>query len=514
MAKRIIQMYEYRNIIYRLKEKQSARAIARDGLASRTKVDEIKAIAKRQGWLLPEAKLPDDAALAQILEQKPASHQASKADVFADEIKSWVESGVQASTIHQYLMHRYQFSGSYNCIQRYVKKLKATMTPPKLTVPLHFKPGEAAQVDFGQGPVLYDKRVGCEVKTWFFVMTLCWSRHQYVEIITHQDIETWLNCHQNAFDWFGGVPSKIIIDNPKCAITRACYHDPEVQRSYEALAQDYHFLISACPPRDPQKKGRVEAGVKYVKKNFVPLRDLKSVQDANKQLKVWITGTAGNRTHGTTFKQPLTQFTDIEQYQLKPRPATPPAIATWQKSRLYRDCHIRYKQCKYSAPHTLYDEELWVKVTANTVSVYHQHHMVACHPRRFKSGESSTKNEHLPPEARAYFERDETWCLKQSQAVGSHCRLIIEDLLTDPVRDLLRQAQLILKLCDKYSGARLEKACERALKFNAGNYTTIKTILAEGIDYEQIDNETSFEQLSSVYQGQAQYQRHIDEVAH
>ena len=147
-------MYEYRNIIYRLKEKQSARAIARDGLASRTKVDEIKAIAKRQGWLLPGAKLPDDAALAEILEQKPASQQPFKADVFADEIKPWVESGIQASTIHQHLVRRYQFTGAYNCIQRYVKKLKAAIKPSNLTVPLHFKPGEAAQVDFGQGPLL------------------------------------------------------------------------------------------------------------------------------------------------------------------------------------------------------------------------------------------------------------------------------------------------------------------------------------------------------------------------
>ena len=70
--------------------------------------------------------------------------------------------------------------------------------------------------------------------------------------------------------------NKIIIDNPKCAITKACYYDPVVQRSYGEFAEGYGFIIAPCPPRDPQKKGRVESGVKYVKNNFVPLRQFSS----------------------------------------------------------------------------------------------------------------------------------------------------------------------------------------------------------------------------------------------
>jgi transposase len=107
-------------------------------------------------------------------------------------------------------------------------------------------------------------------------------------------------CHRRAFEFFSGVPARIIIDNPKCAITKACYHDSEVQRSYATFAEDYGFLISPCPPRDPQKKGRVESGVKYIKNNFMSLRDFRSLQDANAQLMDWIIGTAGNRIHGTT----------------------------------------------------------------------------------------------------------------------------------------------------------------------------------------------------------------------
>lgn len=141
-------------------------------------------------------------------------------------------------------------------------------------------------------------------------MTLCFSRHTYAEIVFDQKTATWLACHRRACEFFGGVPRKMIIDNAKCAITRACYHDPEVQRSYGEMAEGYGFVISPCPPRDPQKKGRVESGVKYVKNSFVPLRTFRSLDDANAQLRQWIMETAGNRIHGTTRQKPLTHDYD------------------------------------------------------------------------------------------------------------------------------------------------------------------------------------------------------------
>ncbi len=74
---------------------------------------------------------------------------------------------------------------------------------------------------------------------WIFVMTLCFSRHMYAEIVTNQKAETWLSCHRRAFEHFGGVPARLIIDNARCAITRACFRDPQVQRSYWELAEGY-----------------------------------------------------------------------------------------------------------------------------------------------------------------------------------------------------------------------------------------------------------------------------------
>jgi hypothetical protein len=176
------------------------------------------------------------------------------------------------------------------------------------------------------------------------------GRHQYAELVRDQTIETWLGCHRRAFEHFGGVPAKVIIDNPKCAITRACYHDPQVQRGYADYALGYGFLISPCPVADPKKKGRVESGVKYVKNSFAPLRAFRDLADANAQLMEWVMGEAGNRCHGTTREAPLTRFIETEQPLLQPLPDTPPECARWAQAKVHGDCHVQFDKVRYSAP--------------------------------------------------------------------------------------------------------------------------------------------------------------------
>lgn len=112
---------------------------------------------------------------------------------------------------------------------------------------LTFSPGEAAQVDFGAGPQMVDPATGEIRRTWAFVMTLCFSRHQYVEFVWDQSVRTWLGCHRRAFEWFGAVPARLIIDNAKCAITRACMHDPQVQRAYAECAEGPNGRFSLLP---------------------------------------------------------------------------------------------------------------------------------------------------------------------------------------------------------------------------------------------------------------------------
>jgi len=497
-------MYEYRQIIVRLRQGDTIHGLVREGLASRKKARDIRRIALQQGWLELRNELPEDAILAQFFSHSRKSSTVSLVLPFQEQIKKWHQQNIQASTIHAALQRQHGFTGSYFSVYRFVRKLQTRL--PDTTTILEFKPGEAAQVDFGSGPELIDPVTGEIIKTWFFVMVLAWSRHMYAEIVLHQDVETWLGCHRRAFEWFGGVPSKVIIDNPKCAITRACYHDPVVQRAYAEYAEGYGFLVSACPPRDPKKKGRCESGVKYVKKAFIPIRKFRDLTDSNQQLHSWAMETAGQRVHGTTHEKPLVLF-EIERHLLKALPENPPECAIWLKVKLHGDCHVTVKKCRYSAPWKLAGQVLWARLTETTVRIYRDHEMVAIHPRKFKPGQRSTQDEHIPPNALAYAMRDSRWCMEQAEKTGPCCKQAIHQLLTDSVVDYLRAAQGILGFLKKYGDTRLEAACRRALSFQSVHYRTIKTILENGQEFAPLPEAGAPDPLAQPYLGQGRFSR-------
>lgn len=512
MANRGFEMFELRQVVVRMRLGDTDRQIAKTGLCGRKKAAWIRAEARTRGWLDPHVPLPEDLALAPVLKpQIRRSSSESTLSAFAPEVKRWWSEGLSGVVIHQALIRKHGFTGHYSAVRRYLQKLEREN--PETTTWLEFDPGDAAQVDFGKGPEITDVFTGEVINSWFFVMTLAWSRHQYVELVRDQAIETWLTCHRNAFEFFSGVPARIIIDNPKCAITRACYHDPEVGRSYAEFAEGYGFKIAPCPPRDPKKKGRVEAGVKYVKRNFLPLRAFRGLQDANEQATTWVLETAGLRSHGTTKEKPLEVFRQTEMHLLSRLPDRRPEIAAWAKVKLHGNCHIQYQKCYYSAPYRLVNQELWLRSTCSTVQIYREHEMVAIHPRKTRPGARSTVRDHLPPEAVAYLMRDPTWCRTQAEQIGPSCLAVIERLFSHRVLDNLNAAQGVVRLAKVYGPLRLERACSRALSFDDPRYRTVKLILERRLDEAEAAPEQSCSQdpqlnlLSPVYTGQGRFSR-------
>jgi len=507
MTYRRFEMHHYRQVLTRMRLGESDRSIARSALMGRRKITELRQIALENNWLDPDLPLPDDKDLANHLHhRKDDNLQPSLVEPYSNEVLAWRKDGIQGTTIHATLVRKYGFQGSYSSVRRFLSQFKTNH--PEVTTILEFDPGDAAQVDFGKGPTIIDVFTGEIISTWFFVMTLAYSRHQYAEIVPDQKIGTWLGCHRRALEFLGGVPRRIIIDNAKCAIVKACFHDPAVQRSYAEYAEGYGFLISPCPVRDPKKKGRVESGVKYLKRSFLPLRDFRTLTDANSQLKQWILEEAGNRIHGTTKQRPLSMFAETERHLLQPLPDRSPENAQWARVKLHGDCHVRFLNCLYSAPFRLCGNTLWLKATDEVVRIFHNYQLVACHPRLTKPGDRSTVDDHLPPNALAYKMRDPQWCLKQARAVGPCCTKLIEALFADRVLDNLRAAQGIIRLGDKYGPKRLEDASRRALFYDNPRYGTVKTILKKGLD-QLADQPVLFESLADVYTGQARFGRDI-----
>jgi transposase len=477
MGRRKIEMHQFRDVLIRLRAGDRDREIARLGLMGRVKVSNFRALAQRLGWLQADQPLPDLNTIAQGLglSGKRAASTISKAQPFREQVARWMQAGVEGVAIHAALVREHQFTGSYSSIYRLMRDIARAQPRSDLTVRLDFKPGEAAQVDFGAGPFLLHAD-GQRRRTWAFVMTLCHSRHQYVEFVWDQTVATWLGCHRRAFEWFNGAPERVIIDNAKCAIIKACRFDPHVQRSYAECAQGYEFKIDPCPPHDPQKKGIVESGVKYVKRNFLPTREFRDLADLNVQARQWVMQEAGVRIHGTTREKPLVRFA-LEQPFLKPLPAQAPDLGVWHQVTPHRDCHFKFEHVLYSVPFAMVGKRLWLRANDACVSVYENHHLVVTHPRAQRHGQRVTVADHLPANAQWFFARDRQWLGEQAAQIGPHCRQLIDDLLGDKVLERLRTAQGVIALAKAYGNVRLEAACKRALDHASPYYRTVKTIL-------------------------------------
>ncbi len=411
----------------------------------------------------------------------------SPLEKYRDKIIQLRKHKAEMRAIYEVLKREDEYEGSYSSVRRFVRKIEPLV--PAACIRIETAPGEEAQVDFGYAGKLYDPVTERLRKGWVFVMTLCWSRHQYAEVVFDQKVDTWIALHTRAFEFFGGVPRKIVIDNLKAAIVKACFHDPLVQRSYRELAEHYGFLISPCRVRKPEHKGKVESGVHYVKRNALVGKEGRPLSDVNSFLLQWVMDTAGLRIHGTTKEKPLARFDEMEKKVLQPLPECRYEPSVWKSVKLHPDCHVVFDNGYYSAPFRLVGQGLMVRGTAKTVEIYHDWIRLATHPRARRRGERLTDNAHLPPEKVQGLMPAPAKVRENARKIGPATLEVVEFLLGDRPLDRLRGAQGIVRLAGKYGVARLERACERAHFYDEVRYGTIRNILLKGLDSVPIPEE-------------------------
>jgi len=486
MAGRRTGVMDVREVLRRLILGESARRIARELGISRNTVSGYRRWAAEQGLL--SGALISESELARRLGERGAARvglqELSKAAAHEARIRELLSAGVEGKAIWQILQDEHGFSGSYSSVKRFVRKLTEAAVP-RGVLRLEVGPGEEAQVDFGYAGRLFDPATGRKRRAWVFVMVLSHSRHMYAELVFDQSVATWTRLHVAAFEFFGGTPRRLVIDNLKAGIVRACFDDPEIQRSYRELCEHYEVVVSPCRPRTPEHKGKVEkGGVHYVKRNALAGREFRDVRVANRHLRRWCVEVAGRRVHGTTQQVPLEVFASRERPALRPLPRQRWEFCEWKSCKLHPDCHVVFNRAYYSAPQRLIGRRLMVRATAKLVEIFHEHELVAVHALAARAGQRRTVAEHLPPEKVAWLMKTPSWCRARARELGPSTSAFVERLLGDKPLDRLRGAQGVLRLADRYGVERLEAACARALRFGEIRCRTVKSILARGLDFE------------------------------
>ena len=324
---------------------------------------------------------------------RQATPRSSKLDPFKPEIVRLLERyPYSAAQVFQRL-REHGFAGGYSLVKAYGRTVRPRRQAAFLT--LAFAPGECAQVDwgsFGSVPVGQTHR-----QLSFFVMVLCYSRMLYVEFTVSQTMEHFLACHQHAFEFFGGIPHKVMVDNLKSAVLkRAVGEAPVFNPKYLDFAHHSGFTIAPCNIGKGNEKGRVENGVGYVKKNFLAGLDIPDFSALNPAARYWLDTVANVRLHGETRDTP-TALWPKERPSLRPLPLHPCDIATVSQVRASRQCRMTLETHRYSVPAHYAGPVLTLKTSPDRRGVYLGDALVARHARQYDRFQDIEDPDHPKP---------------------------------------------------------------------------------------------------------------------
>ena len=353
--------------------------------------------------------------------------------------------------------------------------------------------GEKLFVDYaGQTVPIVDRETGEFREAQVFVATLGASNYTFAEATWGQTLAEWCASHVRAFRFFGGVPALVVPDNLKSAVTRPCRYDPQLNPSYQALAEHYGVAVMPARVRAPRDKAKVEAGVLFVERwilaalrhqTFFSLAQLNS---AIAELLERLNARAFRKLPGCR----RTLFEQLDAPALGPLPARPFVFSDFKPARVNIDYHVEFEGHYYSVPYALVRREVMVRYTVSTVEVLHAGERVAAHARSSRRGAHTTLAEHMPPAHRAVSEWTPERLVRWGEKCGPATAEMVRTIITTRAHPQqgYRASLGVLRLTNSYGEARVEAACRRALLLGAHSYRSVASILKRRLDERDVDD--------------------------
>jgi transposase len=354
------------------------------------------------------------------------------------------------------------FTGGRTIVGDYVRKIRPRRTPAFLR--LSFAPAECAQIDWGEyGSIAVGST---RRRLSFFLMVLCYSRLMYLEFTVSQTMEHFLACHENAWAAFGGVVSRVMVDNLKSAVLqRLAGTAPVFNARYLDYARHAGFTISACNVAAGHEKGRVESGIGYVKKNFLNGLELADFSAINPAARVWLDTVANVRIHGETHRRPIDLFAE-ERGKLRPLNSSPYDVAHIFSTRASSQFRIRLDTNRYSVPAEYANTRVTVKAYPDRIVICRDEAIIARHPRSYDRRCDIEDPDH--PKALLAQRRTarEQRLLRQFLALCPHAQAYYEGLESRRLNPR-HHARKILALAEIYGAEAIARAVADGLAFHA-----------------------------------------------
>lgn len=451
-----------RKIVERLLAGAGINELARELKVSKRRIVMARALAEEAGYF-DDVKLPiyPEAVFA----EKPDGRSERGSAVWRqlEEHLPWIreriESGWHAITVFEELPIKVPRSNFYRFLIRHhlnEKKHSLRRVVPEIV----HTAGEALLIDWGH--LWSVERNGKREKLWAFVGILGYSRYMVVKVTTSLTQVSVLMALAALYDELGGVPQRTTSDNPKVFALIADRHEPLIHPIYERFAAHYGTRVECLPPKNPQKKGKVERPMPYIRRLLEAYPGDKNDVAAVQAYLTRKVALANERRHGTTNERPVDRFVE-EKAALKKLPTLPYDIEHYHEGAVRVDGHIRFLGKYYSVDESFIHKDVTVIGNSRTVSIYHAGKLIETHERltcRLRS--KSTKLHHLKPWEQVCANPD--GLRGEARKIGSSVEQLVTQILHtgDGFVDF-RKIWGILSLAKKYSPLEVDTACEDAL---------------------------------------------------
>jgi transposase len=379
--------------------------------------------------------------------------------------------------VHPDGLGRTQFCEHY---RRWKAKLSPTMRQTHVA-------GEKMFVDYaGQTIEIMDPLTGELREAQLFVACLGASSYTFAEATMTQNLTDWTGSHCRAFSFFGGVTAQIVSDNLKSGITKACFYEPAVNRTYSDLARHYRTAVVPARPYKPRDKAKVESAVQLAERwilaalrnrQFFSLSELNAeIRELLVKLNTRVTRHLGNSRRAL--------YEEFDKPKLKALSQEPFEYAEWKKCKAGLDYHVEIDKHYYSVPHKLIRQELWARFTARTVEIFHRAKRVASHMRGPANKRHTTLRNHMPSAHRHYADWTPERVKRQAAKVGPSAEALVDIIMCHKPHPEqgFRACIGILRLGNAFGSDRLEAACGRAIDIGARSYTSVNSILKNNLD--------------------------------
>lgn len=312
----------------------------------------------------------------------PKQVRPSKLDPFREMIKEALDQypTVKAPVVLNMIKEK-GFTGEITIVRDYLRHLRKRRAKQAF-IRFESRPGQQVQIDWGHfGNLVYGDSAR---RLYALAVIESYSRMLYVSFTHSQKQATLHQCLASAFQYFGGTPNEIVVDNMLTAVTERAGSIVRFNDAFLEFLRPFGITPVACNIRAPHEKGKIENSIKYLRHNFWPLKNFTDLDDVNHQVAVWLDNIANQRHHQTTGKKP---YERLKTGMLKPLPDPLPDYRDTETLRVDKFFAVRFDANTYTVPPRLVGQQVTVKADSRTVTIYFKEKQVAAHHRSWKKKE-------------------------------------------------------------------------------------------------------------------------------